>query len=98
MEEMDSIEENGTCSLIDLPLGRKSIRVKWVFKVKRDEHGKVSKHKAHLVVKGYAQTWHRLRQSLHASGSAGLGALAHRSHDTRGVGGTPYEHQINVLE
>jgi hypothetical protein len=29
--------------------------VKWVFKVKRDEHGAVSKHKAHLVVKGYAQ-------------------------------------------
>jgi hypothetical protein len=29
--------------------------VKWVFKVKRDEHGTVSKHKACLVVKGYAQ-------------------------------------------
>jgi hypothetical protein len=54
MEEMDSIEENGTWSLIDLPPGRKSIRVKWVFKVKRDDHGVVSKHKARLVVKGYA--------------------------------------------
>jgi hypothetical protein len=29
--------------------------VKWVFKVKRDEHGAVSKHNARLVVKGYAQ-------------------------------------------
>jgi hypothetical protein len=29
--------------------------VKWVFKVKRDEHGAVSKHMACLVVKGYAQ-------------------------------------------
>jgi hypothetical protein len=29
--------------------------VKWVFKVKRDEYGAVSKHKARLVVKGYAQ-------------------------------------------
>jgi hypothetical protein len=55
MEEMDSIEENGTWSLVDLPPGRKRIGVKWVFKVKRDEHGTVSKHKAHLVVKGYAQ-------------------------------------------
>jgi hypothetical protein len=55
MEEMDSIEENGTWSLVDLPLGRKPIEVKWVFKVKRDEHGAVSKHKACLVVKGYAQ-------------------------------------------
>jgi hypothetical protein len=55
MMKMDSIEENGTWSLIDLPPGRKSIRVKWVFKVKRNEHGAVSKHKACLVVKGYAQ-------------------------------------------
>jgi hypothetical protein len=31
------------------------IRVKWVFKVKRDEHRVVFKHKACLVVKGYAQ-------------------------------------------
>jgi hypothetical protein len=55
MEEMDSIEENGTWSLIDLPPGRKSIGVKWVFKVKRDEHEAVSKHKAHLMVKVYTQ-------------------------------------------
>jgi hypothetical protein len=34
MEEMDSIDENGTWSLIDLPPGRKPIGVKWVFKVK----------------------------------------------------------------
>jgi hypothetical protein len=54
MEEMDSIEENGIWSLVDLPPGRKPIGEKWVFKVKRDEHGAVSKHKARLVVKGYA--------------------------------------------
>jgi hypothetical protein len=54
MEEMDSIEENGTWSLIDLPPGRKPIGVKWVFKLKQDEHVAVSKHKAHRVVKGYA--------------------------------------------
>jgi hypothetical protein len=29
--------------------------VKWVFKVKQDEHRAVSKHKARLVVEGYAQ-------------------------------------------
>jgi hypothetical protein len=34
MEEMDSIEENGTRSIVDLPPDRKSIGVKWVFKVK----------------------------------------------------------------
>jgi hypothetical protein len=55
MEEMDYNEENGTWSLIDLPPYRKPIGVKWLFKVKRNEHGAVSKHKARLVVKGYAQ-------------------------------------------
>jgi hypothetical protein len=55
MEEMDSIEENGTWSLIDLPSDRKPIGVKWVFKVKRDEHGAMSKHKARLVMKAYTQ-------------------------------------------
>jgi hypothetical protein len=55
MEEMDSIEENGTWSLVDLPPDRKPIGVKWVFKVKRDKHGAMSKYKAHLVVKGYVQ-------------------------------------------
>jgi hypothetical protein len=29
--------------------------VKWVFNVKRDKHGAVSKHKTCLMVKGYAQ-------------------------------------------
>lgn len=52
---MKDIEENGTWCLADLPPGRKAIGVKWVFKVKRDERGAVSKHKARLVVKGYAQ-------------------------------------------
>jgi hypothetical protein len=55
MEEMDSIEENDTWSLVNLPPSRKPIGMKWVFKVKRDEHGAVSKHKACLVVKGYVQ-------------------------------------------
>jgi hypothetical protein len=48
MEEMDSIEENGTWSLVDLAPGCKLIGVKWVFKVKRNEYGVVSKHKARL--------------------------------------------------
>ena len=54
-EEMASIEENCTWSLVDLPHGRRAIGLKWVFKVKRDENGAVAKYKARLVVKGYAQ-------------------------------------------
>ncbi|RLN39601.1 hypothetical protein C2845_PM01G10330 [Panicum miliaceum] len=54
-EEMKSIEENKTWSLIELPAGHKPIGLKWVFKVKRDEHGAIVKHKARLVAKGYVQ-------------------------------------------
>jgi hypothetical protein len=53
--EMQSIEENKTWSLVDLPPGHKPIGLKWVFKVKRDEHGAIVKHKARLVAKGYVQ-------------------------------------------
>jgi hypothetical protein len=55
LEEMHSIEENGTWYLADLPPGRKAIGLKWGFKVKHNEGGEIVKHKARLVVKGYAQ-------------------------------------------
>jgi hypothetical protein len=54
-EELCAIEENGTWTLTDLPPGRKAIGLKWVFKVKKDELGAMVRHKARLVVKGYAQ-------------------------------------------
>jgi hypothetical protein len=41
--------------LTELPSGRSAIGLKWVFKVKKNEHGDVVRHKARLVVKGYAQ-------------------------------------------
>jgi hypothetical protein len=54
LEEMQSIEENGTWYLADLPAGHKAIGLKWIFKVKRNEGGEIVKHKARLVVKGRA--------------------------------------------
>jgi hypothetical protein len=54
-EELRAIEENGSWTLTDLPPGRKAIGLKWVFKVKKDELRAVVRHKARLVVKGYAQ-------------------------------------------
>jgi hypothetical protein len=56
VEEVDSIEENKTWSLVDPPKGRRPIGVKLVFKLNHDEHGEVVKHKAHLVAKGYVQS------------------------------------------
>jgi hypothetical protein len=54
-EERQAIEDNGTWTLTDLPQGRRAIGLKWVFKVKKDEHGAVVWYKARLIVKGYAQ-------------------------------------------
>jgi hypothetical protein len=94
MLEMTSIDENDTWSLIDLPPGRKPIGVKWVFKVKRDEHEVVSKHKVRLVVKGYAQ-----RHDIDYDEVFALVAqFTHRAHGARVVGGAPYGRQISVLE
>lgn len=61
VEELNSIEDNNTWELTDLPLGRKSIGSKWVFKVKLNELGQISKYKARLVAKGVPEkVWHRL--------------------------------------
>ena len=52
-EEMNSIVENKTWSLVKLPAGHRVVGLKWVFKLKRNEHGAIVKHKAHLIAKGY---------------------------------------------
>lgn len=54
--EMNSIEENNTWELVELPEGSKVIGVKWIFKTKLNEKGEVDKHKARLVAKGFHQT------------------------------------------
>jgi len=55
MEEMKSIRDNQTWSLVELPKGHRAIGLKWVYKVKRDEKGNIAKYKARLVAKGYVQ-------------------------------------------
>jgi hypothetical protein len=52
--ELKSIEANATWSPSSLPKGHRANSMKWVFKVKRDPTGAIVKHKARLVVKGYA--------------------------------------------
>jgi hypothetical protein len=54
-EEMQSIVDNHTWDLVELPRGHRAIGLKWVFKVKRDEAGRVVRYKARLVAKGYVQ-------------------------------------------
>ena len=49
------IEKNHTWTLVKRPADRKVIGVKWVFRTKLNADGSINKHKARLVVKGYAQ-------------------------------------------
>lgn len=54
-DEIFSIEKNDTWDLVELPAGVKPIGLKWVFKIKRNADGTISKYKARLVAKGYVQ-------------------------------------------
>ncbi|KAK1441129.1 hypothetical protein QVD17_06967 [Tagetes erecta] len=54
-KEMEALNRNNTWDLVDLPPGRKPIGCKWVFKIKHDPSGEISRYKARLVAKGYSQ-------------------------------------------
>lgn len=54
-EEMASLKENRTWTLVDLPDGRKAIDNRWVFRVKRKPSGDIERFKARLVVRGFSQ-------------------------------------------
>lgn len=54
-EEMDAMETNDTWVLTQLPSGRNPLKSKWVFKIKYDSNGNVSRYKARLVAKGCSQ-------------------------------------------
>ena len=54
-EEMSSLEKNNTYEMVKLPKGRKVLKNRWVFKLKKDNSKKLMKHKAWLVVKGFGE-------------------------------------------
>jgi len=56
-EEMVALDVNATWELVALPKDRKAIGCKWVYKVKHNVDGSMTKYKAKLVAKGYAQTY-----------------------------------------
>lgn len=51
------IEKNQTWELVPRPQHKNVISVKWVFRTKLNADGSINKHKARLVVKGYAQVF-----------------------------------------
>ncbi|KAM2864126.1 hypothetical protein FF1_022825 [Malus domestica] len=54
-DELFMIEKNGTWKLVDRPIEKPVIGVKWVYKTKLILNGSMLKNKVRLVAKGYAQ-------------------------------------------
>ncbi|KAL6334751.1 hypothetical protein AAG906_021410 [Vitis piasezkii] len=54
-EEFRALMKNKTWSLVSLPTNRTSVGCRWVFKLKRNPDGSVSRYKARLVAKGDSQ-------------------------------------------
>jgi hypothetical protein len=55
-EEYKSLIANKTWKLCELPVGRKAMKCKWVYKTKVKPNGDVDRCKARLVAKGYSQS------------------------------------------
>ena len=53
--EIKALEKSNTWSVETLPLGKKPINYKWVFKVKYKSDGSVERYKAQLVIQGDEQ-------------------------------------------
>ena len=53
-EEMDSLVKNQTWDLCKLPIGKKALQNKWVYRLKEEDGGKKI-FKARLVVKGFVE-------------------------------------------
>ena len=52
---MNSLHENHTYELVELPKGKRALRSKWVYKLKLGDDGNPPRYKARIVVKGFQQ-------------------------------------------
>jgi hypothetical protein len=54
-KEYQALIDNGTWKLLQLPVGRSTVKCKWVYKVKYLPNGEIERYKARLVAKGFSQ-------------------------------------------
>ena len=53
--EMDSLHKNSTWELVHLPVGKRSLPCKWIYKLKVTDSASKPRYKARLVAKGFRQ-------------------------------------------
>jgi hypothetical protein len=56
-EEFSALQRQHTWSLVPPPIGKNIVGCKWVFKLKRNSDGSISRYKARLVAKGFHQQY-----------------------------------------
>lgn len=56
-EKMTTLDKNGTCELVDLPLGKQHVGCKRVYTIKYKTYGSIDRYKTRLVAKTYTQTY-----------------------------------------
>ncbi|XP_061477847.1 ubiquitin-like-conjugating enzyme ATG10 isoform X1 [Rhineura floridana] len=54
-EELQAMQKNGTWTVVKLPMGKKAVGCRWVFKKKKASSGEVQRYRARLVAKGFTQ-------------------------------------------
>lgn len=56
-EEIDSFILHGAWELTDKPVDKNVVKNKWIFTLKRDSDGNITRYKARLVAKGFTQKY-----------------------------------------
>ncbi|KAL6350387.1 hypothetical protein AAG906_004338 [Vitis piasezkii] len=56
-EEIRALEKNGTWEIMELPKGKNPVGCKWIFTIKYKANASVDRFNAHLVGKGFTQTY-----------------------------------------
>nr|GEZ45972.1 zinc finger, CCHC-type [Tanacetum cinerariifolium] len=67
--KIDSILQNHSWELVDLPPGCKLLGYKWIFKKKMKSDGIIDKYKARLVIKGFRQREDKILNTHNARNS-----------------------------
>ena len=55
VEEINALKDNGTWRAVYLPVGKRAIGSRWVFKVKHLPDGAIERFKACIVAQGFSQ-------------------------------------------